>query len=122
MMFEGSSAYPQVNGGKVRALAVTSKQRLPQFPNIPTMDEAGVKGFEVTSWQALYVPAGTPKAIADKLNQEILAVIATPEMASRFQQMGLTASSMSPAEFASFQRAEIAKWSAVVKDGGIKLD
>ena len=122
MMFEGSSAYPQVDGGKVRALAVTSKQRLPQFPNIPTMVEAGVKGFEVTSWQALYVPAGTPKAIADKLNQEILAVIATPEMASRFQQMGLTASSMSPAEFASFQRAEIAKWSAVVKDGGIKLD
>jgi len=116
MTFDGPSLLPHVTGGRLRALAVTSRKRLPQLPDVPTMEEAGVAGFEVSSWQALYAPAGTPKAIVDKLNQEVAAVLTAPEVVARFQQMGLTTAPMTPAEFAAFQRAEIAKWSAVVRD------
>lgn len=122
MTFDGPSLLPHVLGGRLRPLAVTSKKRLPQLPDVPTMEEAGVKGFEVTSWQALYVPAGTPMAVVDRLQQEVAAVLAMPDVIVRFQQMGLMASGMLPAEFAAFQKAEIAKWSAVVKDSGIKLE
>ncbi|MEG0226832.1 MAG: tripartite tricarboxylate transporter substrate binding protein [Comamonas sp.] len=116
MTFDGPSLLPHVTGGRLRALAVTSRKRLPQLPDVPTMEEAGVAGFEVSSWQALYAPAGTPKGIVDKLNQEVAAVLTAPEVVARFQQMGLTTAPMTPAEFAAFQRAEIAKWSAVVRD------
>ena len=122
MTFEGASVLPQVHGGKLRPLAVTSRTRLPQLPDVPTMEEAGVKGFEVNSWQALYAPAGTPRAVVDKLYQEVAAVLAMQEVRARLQQMGLAPSGMSPAEFALFQKTEIAKWSAVVKDSGIKLE
>jgi tripartite-type tricarboxylate transporter receptor subunit TctC len=120
--FDGPSLLPHVTGGKLRALAVTSKKRLPQLPDVPTMEEAGVKGFEVTSWQALYLPANTPRPIVEKLYQEIAVVLEMPDVISRFQHMGLTPAPMLPAEFASFQRAEIAKWSAVIKEAGIKLE
>lgn len=122
MTFDGPSLLPHVLGGKLRALAVTSRTRFPQLPDVPTMEEAGVKGFEVTSWQALYAPAGTPKVVVDKLHKEVNAVLAMPDVLARFQQMGLTASGMSPTEFASFQKAEIAKWGAVVKSSGIKVE
>lgn len=120
MMFEGASVLPHVQGGKLRALAVTSNKRLPQLPDVPTMEEAGIKGFEVSSWQALYVPAGTPQSVVDKLNHEIVSIVATPEIVTRFQQLGLTHSTMSAAQVATFQREEIAKWSEVVKSAGIK--
>ena len=122
MTFDGPSLLPHVTGGRLRALAVTSKKRLPQLPDVPTMEEAGVNGFEVSSWQALYAPAGTPKSVVDKLNQEVAAVLTAPEVVARFQQMGLTTLPMTPAEFAAFQRAEIAKWSAVVKEGRLKAE
>lgn len=122
MTFDGPSLLPHVTGGRLRALAVTSKKRLPQLPDVPTMEEAGVNGFEVSSWQALYAPAGTPKSVVDKLNQEVAAVLTAPEVVARFQQMGLTTTPMTPAEFAAFQRAEIAKWSAVVKEGRLKAE
>lgn len=122
MTFDGPSLLPHVTGGRLRALAVTSKKRLPQLPDVPTMEEAGVNGFEVSSWQALYAPAGTPKSVVDKLNQEVAAVLTAPEVVARFQQMGLTTPPMTPAEFAAFQRAEIAKWSAVVKEGRLKAE
>ncbi len=122
MTFDGPSILPHVTGGKLRALAVTSKRRLPQLPDVPTMEEAGVKGFEVSSWQSLYVPAGTPRPVVEKLHQEVAAVLGLPDVIARFQQMGLVPSAMTPAEFASFQRAEIAKWAAVVKDSGIKVE
>lgn len=122
MTFDGASLVPHVQSGKLRPLAVTSKTRWPQLPDVPTMQEAGVKGFEVTSWQALFVPAGTPKNIVDKLQQEVAAVLALPEVIARFQQMGLTPGGMTSSEFAQFQRDEIAKWSAVVKESGIKVE
>lgn len=122
MTFDGPSLLPHVTGGRLRALAVTSRKRLPQLPEVPTMEEAGVNGFEVSSWQALYAPAGTPKSVVDKLNQEVAAVLTAPEVVARFQQMGLTTAPMAPAEFAAFQRAEIAKWSAVVKEGRLKAE
>lgn len=122
MTFDGPSLLPHVTGGRLRALAVTSKKRLPQLPDVPTMEEAGVNGFEVSSWQALYAPAGTPKHVVERLNQEVSAVLSAPEVVARFQQMGLTTAPMTPAEFAAFQRAEITKWSAVVKDARIKTE
>jgi len=122
MTFDGPSLLPHVTGGRLRALAVTSKKRLPQLPDVPTMEEAGVNGFEVSSWQALYAPAGTPKHVVERLNQEVSAVLSAPEVVARFQQMGLTTAPMTPAEFAAFQRAEITKWSAVVKDARLKAE
>lgn len=120
--FDGPSLLPHVTAGKLRALAVTSARRMPQLPDVPTMEEAGVKGFEVSSWQALYVPAGTAKAVVEKLHHEVSVVLALPEVVARFQQMGLTVSGMAPAEFAAFQQAEIAKWRAVIKEAGIKVE
>jgi len=122
LTFDGPSLLPHVTGGRLRALAVTSRKRLPQLPDVPTMEEAGVSGFEVSSWQALYAPVGTPRSVVDKLNQEVAAVLTMPEVVARFQQMGLTTAPMTPVEFAAFQRAEIAKWSAVVKDSRLKLE
>lgn len=122
MAFDGPALLPHVSGGRLRALAVTSSKRLPQLPDVPTMEEAGVGGFEVGSWQALYAPAGTPKNVIDRLHQEVTAALAAPEVVARFQQMGLTTSPMTPAEFAAFQRAEIAKWSAVVKDARLRVE
>lgn len=122
MTFDGPSLLPHVTAGKLRPLAVTSKKRFPQLPDVPTMEEAGAKGFEVTSWQALYVPAGTPKSVVDKLQQEVASVLAMPDVIARFQQMGLVASGMSSDQFSAFQKAEIAKWSAVIKESGIKVE
>lgn len=122
MTFDGPSLLPHVTGGRLRALAVTSKKRLQQLPDVPTMEEAGVNGFEVSSWQALYAPAGTPKSVVDQLNQEVAAVLAMPDVVARFQQMGLTTAPMTSPEFAAFQRAEIAKWGAVVKDSRLKVE
>lgn len=122
MMFEGPSVYPQIQGGKLRALAVTSKKRLPQLPNVPTMDEAGVPGFEVLAWHGVFAPAGTPKPVVLRLQKDIAAILKTPEAQQRLEQMGMTPSGISPDEFAAFQKAEVAKWSALVEVAGIKAE
>jgi tripartite-type tricarboxylate transporter receptor subunit TctC len=120
MTFDGASLLPQMQSGRLRALAVTSRKRWAQLPEVPTMEEAGVKGFEVSSWQGLYAPAGTPRPIIEMLNREILAVLKLPQVVASFQQMGLVPGQMTGAEFADFQKSEIGKWRAVVKDAGIK--
>ncbi|MNK18474.1 Tripartite tricarboxylate transporter family receptor [compost metagenome] len=113
-------ALPYVQSGKVRALAVTSAKRTAVLPDVPTMQEAGVSGFDVSSWQAIYVPANTPPAVVDKLNKAIAGIVAKPEVSAKMQGLGLAYTPNSPAEFASFQAGEQAKWAKIVADGKLK--
>ena len=113
-------AIPQINAGKVRALAVTPARRAKVLPDTPTLAEAGLKGFDVASWQAIFAPAGTPKAIVDRLNAELTKIVAETQVAARLYTMGVENVPMTPAQFADFQRAELAKWAKIVKDGNVK--
>ncbi|MBC7995141.1 MAG: tripartite tricarboxylate transporter substrate binding protein [Rhizobacter sp.] len=113
-------ALPHIQSGKVRALAVTSAQRSGALPNTPTLQEAGVPGFDVASWQALYMPAGTPPAIVQRMNTEVESILAQPEVKAKMEGLGLVHTANTPEQFGSFGRAEIAKWVKVVKDGKVK--
>jgi tripartite-type tricarboxylate transporter receptor subunit TctC len=115
-------AAPHIKGGKIRALAVTSAKRTKVLPDVPTMQEAGVANFDVASWQALYAPAGTPPAIVNRMNAEIEKIIATPDVATKMDSLGLEHSPNTPAQFAEFNRSELAKWAKIVKDGNIKVE
>ena len=112
-------ALATVQAGRVRALAVTSLKRLPQLPDVPTMDESGLPGFEVTSWYGLCAPAGTPVAILDKVHADLTAVLRVPEIQQRLRDIVVEAAPMSREEFAQFIRAEIARWARVIKAAGI---
>ena len=105
----------------MRALAVTSAKRSKVLPDTPTLQEAGVAGFDVSSWQALYAPAGTPAAIVKRLNAEIEKIIAEPEMKARMDGLGLDHSPNTPEQFTAFGQSELVKWAKIVKDGNVKL-
>src|SRR5262249_53772949 len=109
---------PLIRDGKLRALAVTSRQRTPLAPDLPTMIEAGVPDYEVTTFNGIAAPAGTPAAIIAKLNAAITAGLQTPDMQNRLQTLGAISRPNSPAEFAAFIAAEHAKWAAL----GIRID
>ena len=113
---------PAVREGKVRALAVTSSKRSPALPELPTVDESGVRGFEVTVWGGLLAPASTPATIVQKLHLETVKVIAQPELRARFADLGFEATGTSPDEFAAAIRSEIPKWAKLVRELGIKPD
>ena len=115
-------AAPHIQSGKVRALAVTSTKRVGSLPNVPTMAEAGVKGYEIVSWQGIFAPAGTPKEVVQRLNAEVVKILAMPDMRERLAGLGLDPVGNTPDEFAAFQKGEIAKWAKVVKDAKISAD
>jgi len=121
-MFEGPAVVPQVQGGRLRALAVTSAQRLKALPNVPTMQEAGVADYEVQAWQAIFAPAKTPKVIVDQIYTQIAAIINSPDVRSRLEDMGVQPSAMPPAQFAEFQKKEIAKWGNLIRATGTRVD
>ena len=123
MMFDTALVVgPHVQSGKLRPIAVTSSKRLESLPDVPTIAEAGEKGFDMGSWQAVFAPAGTPKPIVDRLHAEILKIVATPEVQARLKNFGMLPSSMTPAELADYQKAEVAKWAKVIKAAGIKAE
>lgn len=123
MMFDTSVVAGQhVQSGKLRALAVSSAKRLEAFPNVPTVAESGVPGFEVTSWQGIFVPAGTPKPIVDKLHEEALKILQTAEMQERLKGLGMQGSNMTVAQVTDFQKNEVEKWAQVVKAANIKVE
>lgn len=123
MMFDNlPSSAPQIQAGKLRALAVTSKERSPTLPDVPTMAEAGVPGYEALSWFGVLAPAGTPDAIVARLQAEIAKALADPAMRERFAELGAVPVGDTPAEFADFIGAETAKWAEVVQSAGIKLE
>ena len=108
--------------GKVRALALSGAKRSAALPDVPTMIESGLPGFEATSWYCVVAPAGTPKAIIDRLNAEIVKALNTPEMRQRLADDGAEVESSTPAELARFVHTEIAKWAKAVKDSGARID
>jgi len=109
-----------VQSGKVRALAVTSAKRSKVLPEVPTLQEAGIAGFDVASWQALYAPAGTPAAVVQRVNAEIEKILATAEVKTKMDGLGLDHAANTPEQFTAFGRNEMAKWQKVVKDGNVK--
>ncbi|MBY4945878.1 tripartite tricarboxylate transporter substrate binding protein [Cupriavidus respiraculi] len=123
MMFDTTVVAAQhIDSGKLRALAVTSTRRIKSMPNVPTMAEAGVQGYDLQSWQAIFAPASTPKPVVDRLYREISAIIKSPDMQERLEKLGMEPSGMSPEQFAAFQKGEIAKWAKVVKTANIRID
>ena len=113
---------PFVQTGKLRALAVTSTQRLPFLPDVPTMIESGYAGFEVQSWRALFVPAGTPATIINKLHDQVVKVMEMPEVRQRVLTAGFGVVTSTPGELGKFSKAELAKWAKVVKEAGVRVE
>lgn len=124
VMYFGSvaSSLPHLRAGKLRALAVTGAQRSPAAPDIPTVAEAGLPGFEVSNWNALFAPAATPKEIIEKLHAEVVKVLLMPDMKERLLREGFTPVGNTPQEFAAYLSAETAKWNKVIKGAGIRAD
>jgi tripartite-type tricarboxylate transporter receptor subunit TctC len=108
-----------IQGGRVRALAVTSLTRISQLPSVPTIHETALPGFEVNSWYGLCAPAGTPEPVLDKVHTDLTAVLRMPEIQQRFQDLVIEVAPTSREEFAQFIRAETARWARVIKDAGI---
>ena len=116
------AALPMVNAGKLRALAVTSAKRSALLPEVPTVNETGLPGYDVTSWYGVFAPAGTPEPIIARLYTELAAHFKAPEAAKRLSALGAEAAIKAPAELASFMREDIKRWAGVVKASGAKLD
>jgi tripartite-type tricarboxylate transporter receptor subunit TctC len=123
VMFDNlPSSIASIRAGKLRALAVTSGKRSAALPDVPTLDEAGLKGFEASSWFGVFAPAGTPKDIVNRLSEEIQKATAAAELQERFKAQGATPIGSTPEAFATHVSAEIAKWATVVKASGAKVD
>nr|WP_235679750.1 MULTISPECIES: tripartite tricarboxylate transporter substrate binding protein [Cupriavidus] len=113
---------PHVQAGKLRALAVATAARVPTLPNVPTMAEAGVPNFEAEQWQGVYVPAGTPAAIVQRLNAEINRALQDPEVRQQLAKLGIRIAGGPPERLTEIQKADTAKWARVGKAAGILLD
>ena len=124
VMFDNlPSAMPHIKAGKLKAFAVTSAQRSSALPELPTIEEAGkLPGFEASSWFGLLAPAGTPATIVNRIQQETAKALATPAIKEKLQSQGAIPSGNTPQEFAKLIDAELAKWAAVVKASGAKVD
>jgi tripartite-type tricarboxylate transporter receptor subunit TctC len=113
---------PQVQAARLRPLAVLGSTRSAALPEMPTLAEGGLKGFEVSNWTGVYAPAGTPAAIVGKLNAEIVRIMRLPEVQERLPKQGLTFVPMTPQQYADFTRTERDKWGALVKTVGARAD
>lgn len=112
----------RIVAGELRAIAVTTAQRLPALPDVPTVAESGYPGFEYTNWHGLVVPAKTPKEIVATLNEATVAVLKNPDTAKRFEALGLTPAPTTPDEFAGFIKSETETWGRIVQQQGIRID
>ena len=117
-----ASSLSFIQSGKLRAVAVTGKAASPTLPQLPTVAQSGLPGYEVYEWNAMFVPAQTPPAIVERLSKEIAATLQEPEVHKRLEALGAEVVGSSPAELDSFRRAEIAKWTRLAKDNKIQLD
>jgi tripartite-type tricarboxylate transporter receptor subunit TctC len=116
------TALPHIRDGKVRALATTGLKRSEVLPDVPTVDESGVPGFEAGTWFGIYAPAKTPKEIIDKLNAETLVALADPAIQAKLKGLGVDIIAKGPAELGELTKADLAKWGPIVKKAGVKLD
>ena len=117
-----TSVFPNVKAGKLKAFAITTKKRSALAPEIPTMDEAGVPGYEASIWNGILAPTGTPKAVVNRLHETIVQILKSPQAAERYANVGAEIRYNSPEEFAVLVRAELAKWAKVIKAAGIRVD
>jgi len=117
-----TTAWPLVKGGKLRALAVTTAKRSPIAPDVPTLAESGLPGYEIGSWQGVFAPAGVSTEIVKRLNTEIVRIINAPDVRQKLVDMGAEPAPNTPEEFAAMVKAEVAKWADVVRKSGAKVD
>ena len=123
MMFPSLvAAGPHIKSGKLRAIAVTGSKRSPLYPQVPTIAESGVSGFEITQWYGFFAPAKTPREIVDKLNKEIVAIMKDPDTAKKFADQGADIVTGSPEDFGKLVQSELAKWSKFIKEAKITAD
>jgi tripartite-type tricarboxylate transporter receptor subunit TctC len=117
-----TTAWALAKGGKLRALAVTTASRSPVAPEVPTLAESGLPGYEIGSWQGVFAPAGTPPDIVKRLNAEIVKIIKSPDVQKKLIDLGAEPVGDSPEQFAAFVKTEVVKWGDVVKKSGAKVD
>ena len=117
-----STALPHIAAGRVRALAVTSRARSPLLPNVPTVAESGMPGFEAVTWFGFAVPTGTPRPIIDRLNVEIGKALAMPDIKQKLAVQGIDVAGDTPEQFGAYMHDEFAKWGQLVKDSGAKVE
>jgi len=116
------NALPNLHAGKIRALAVSTKKRYAELPDVPTMDEAGVKGYDATIWLGLLAPPGTPRDIVDKLNTSITKILSTPDARKLMASAGVDVATSSPEEFGSLMQSELERWGKVVRETGATVN
>jgi len=123
VMFDSPpSVLPHIRSGKFRAIAVSGLQRIPELPDVPTVAESGVAGFELIGWNGLLAPAGTPAAIVTKMNEAVARAEAEPQVKERYEQAGARPRTMTPEEFGAFLHNEVTKWAPVVLKSGAQVD
>jgi tripartite-type tricarboxylate transporter receptor subunit TctC len=121
MFVDATTSAPHARDGRVRAIGVTSRSRVPMLPDVPTVEEQGFPGYEMLSWNAVYAPAGTPAPIVLRMNRLINEIMARPTVAERIGANGMVLRPGSPEDLATFQAAEIDKWKRLVTAAGIEL-
>jgi tripartite-type tricarboxylate transporter receptor subunit TctC len=123
VMFDNlPTALPHIKAGKLRGLAVSTAARSPLAPELPTMAESGLPGFDLSTWFAFFAPAGTPSAIVEKIAGDMRRVLSQPDMQQRLAAIGVDIKASTPDELAAFQRTELTKWTKIIKDSGAKVD
>ena len=123
LMFDSlPSSMPHIKSGRIIAIAVTTKSRTSALPNVPTVAESGVPGFDVSTWYGIWAPAATPPAIVHRVSADLAAVVRTPEVRARLAELGAEPVGNTPEEFAAYNRSELTKWAKIVKDSGAKVD
>ncbi len=114
-----ATALPVVQSGKLKPLAITSKERSPLLPNVPTARESGLRDYEVTAWFGIFAPAGTPAPVVSRLNTELTAVLQAPDMQKRLRELGAEPETGSIEAYGSFVREEAGKWQTVIRKAGL---
>lgn len=122
MFATAASVVPYINQGRLRPLAVTSAKRMQEFPDVPTMIEAGFDGFVAETWHGIVVPAGTPPAIVERINQEIRHALDSKEIRAQFRELGVEPAPGTTQAFADFIKSETPKWTRLVKDSGARVE
>ena len=113
---------PHIQGGRLRGLAISTPKRLAQLPDVPTFEEEGIRGFDVTNWYGVMAPAGTPREIVQKLNGDINKAMQAPDVRPRLEAVGTQLSEQSSVQFEAFMKAEVAKYAKLIKDANIKIE